>query len=131
MNNILVYLQTEGIVLTEEQLAEVTEFQKEMDELILEKEQSQLAQAVSDELNRQGVSRQKLIWALLDPSKLSLKDGEVEGLQPQLAALKADPETAFLFDKGGKKPHFIPVGKGSKAKIKDKEVRDIMGLRQY
>ncbi len=131
MNNILQYLLSEGIALSDEQQAAVTEFQKEMEELLLEKEQSQLAQAVSDELTRQGISRQKLIWALLDPSKLSLKDGEVEGLQPQLAALKADPETAFLFDKGGRKPRFVPVGKGSKARIRDKEARDIMGLRQY
>lgn len=67
----------------------------------------------------------KLVTALLDKEKLTLKDGKLEGISEQLEAIKK--ENDFLFDKpptgipdfgtGGKPPTGVPGEKSLGAKL--------------
>ncbi len=130
MTNILQWLQEQQIHLTEQQQEELSAFQREVDALFAQQYQSQLITAVEAELSLWGVTKQKLLWALLDQSKLTLQEGEVLGLKEQLTSLKADPETAFLFEaRSTEKPRFVPLGRsGNVQTARDAAVRGVMGL---
>lgn len=59
--------------------------------------------ALEKALSGSGARSAKAVRGLLDPSKLTLADdGELIGLEKQLAALKKDESTAFLFTETSK-----------------------------
>lgn len=76
---ILAYLEGEKLSLTDEQKAVIRQYDQLLEEwkdqaerLQKEADQAAMAQLVEEEMNRQGVKNQKLIWALLDKDRLSL-----------------------------------------------------------
>lgn len=55
----------------------------------------QLASAIDLALAKSGAKNAKAVKALLDENKLAFKDGSVEGLDEQLAQIKADNDYLF------------------------------------
>ena len=132
---ILAYLEGEKLSLTDEQKAVIRQYDQLLEEwkdqaerLQKEADQAAMAQLVEEEMNRQGVKNQKLIWALLDKDRLSLADGELQGLAEQLEKLRADEETAFLFRERRRQPRFVPVGRTSRHR--EDGARKFMGLNR-
>ena len=67
------------------------------------------------------VKNEKLVKALLDNKKLTLKDGKLEGIDDQLKTIKE--ENDFLFEKTpGGVPDFSTGGKGSGGDPKEKSI---------
>lgn len=132
--NILAYLAEENVPVSEEQKAVLAEFQNQADEwknemetMLREREQMQLAQLAEEEMRRYGVKNPKVVWALVNPEKVQLQDGELCGLAEQLDELKRGEETAFLFESKRPKPKFVPLGRVSRHR--ENAARTVMGLR--
>ncbi len=116
----------------EKQLS-LEELQQELDyykqlaqELQEDLTQRQLAQLAQEEMARYGVDRPAIVWALIDPEKVSIQDGELQGLAQQLEELKAREDTAFLFEETVERPRFIPLGRKNSAR--ELQARQVMGL---
>lgn len=57
-----------------------------------------LENAVETGLLKAGGKNMRVLRALIDKNTLSIKDGVTSGLDEQIAALKANSETGFLFE---------------------------------
>ena len=77
--------------------------------------------ALESALKEAKVKNEKLVKALLDNKKLTLKDGKLEGIDDQLKTIKE--ENDFLFEKTpGGVPDFSTGGKGSGGDPKEKSI---------
>ena len=131
--NILAYLESENVSLSDGQKAVIAEFQNQAEAwkneaatLAEEQAQMQLAQLAEEEMRRYGVSNPRVVWALLNQEKITLEEGEVKGLAEQLEELKRGEDTAFLFESKRPKPKFVPVGKVGRHR--ENAARAVMGL---
>ncbi len=131
--NILAYLESEKVSLTDGQKVVLAEFQQEADRwkdeaetLLKEHHEMQLAQLAEEEMRRFGVKNPKVVWALVSPEKVVLEEGQLKGLSEQLEALKRGDDTAFLFESGRPKPKFVAVGKVGRHR--ENAARAVMGL---
>ena len=131
--NILAYLESENVSLSDGQKAVIAEFQNQAEAwkneaatLAEEQAQMQLAQLAEEELRRYGVSNPRVVWALRNQEKITLEEGEVKGLAEQLEELKRGEDTAFLFESKRPKPKFVPVGKVGRHR--ENAARAVMGL---
>ena len=131
--NILAYLESENVSLSDGQKAVIAEFQNQAEAwkneaatLAEEQAQMQLAQLAEEEMRRYGVSNPRVVWALLNHEKITLEEGEVKGLAEQLEELKRGEDTAFLFESKRPKPKFVPVGKVGRHR--ENAARAVMGL---
>lgn len=131
--NILAYLESENVSLSDGQKAVIAEFQNQAEAwkneaatLAEEQAQMQLAQLAEEEMRRHGVSNPRVVWALLNQEKITLEEGEVKGLAEQLEELKRGEDTAFLFESKRPKPKFVPVGKVGRHR--ENAARAVMGL---
>lgn len=131
--NILAYLESENVSLSDGQKAVIAEFQNQAEAwkneaaaLAEEQAQMQLAQLAEEEMRRHGVSNPRVVWALLNQEKITLEEGEVKGLAEQLEELKRGEDTAFLFESKRPKPKFVPVGKVGHHR--ENAARAVMGL---
>ena len=131
--NILAYLESENVSLSDGQKAVIAEFQNQAEAwkneaatLAEEQAQMQLAQLAEEEMRRYGVSNPRVVWALLNQEKITLEEGEVKGLAQQLEELKRGEDTAFLFESKRPKPKFVPVGKVGRHR--ENAARAVMGL---
>ena len=131
--NILAYLESENVSLSDGQKAIIAEFQNQAEAwkneaatLAEEQAQMQLAQLAEEEMRRYGVGNPRVVWALLNQEKITLEEGEVKGLAEQLEELKRGEDTAFLFESKRPKPKFVPVGKVGRHR--ENAARAVMGL---
>lgn len=131
--NILAYLESENLSLTEGQKAMLADFQQEakgwkdeVEALQRERYEMQLAQLAQEEMAHFGVKNPKVVWALVNPEKVSLEEGQLKGLSEQLEQLKRGDDTAFLFESGRPKPKFAAVGKVGRHR--ENAARAVMGL---
>lgn len=77
--------------------------------------------ALESALKEAKVKNSKLVKALLDNEKLTLKDGKLEGIEEQLKTIKE--ENDFLFEKVVKGiPDFSTGGKGSRSEPTEKSL---------
>ncbi|WP_298042543.1 phage scaffolding protein [uncultured Clostridium sp.] len=77
--------------------------------------------ALTSALKEAKVKNEKLVKALLDNEKLTLKDGKLEGIEDQLKTIKE--ENDFLFEKTpGGVPDFSTGGKGTWVDPKAKSI---------
>lgn len=134
MNSLLLWMEQEKIALTEEQKERIAAFEQELqqakalaEELQKDVEQRQMAQLVEEALRQAGGRNIPVLWALLDKERLSLVDGEIQGLAEQLKELKESEDTAFLFAGRHAQPQFVTVGKT--ARLREDGARAVMGLR--
>jgi len=112
----------------QEKVDAYSDFEKE--KLSLTKEIENLKKEASDKdfnialesaLKEAKVKNSKLVKALLDNEKLTLKDGKLEGIDDQLKTIKE--ENDFLFEKTpGGVPDFSTGGKGSGGDPKEKSI---------
>ena len=75
-------------------------YEKEKDGQTAEFERLRLESAVEIALLKAGGKNLRVLGALIDRDRLSLNEGVVNGLDEQIASLRADEETGFLFTEG-------------------------------
>ena len=94
---------------------------KEIEELKKAATEKDFNSALESALKEAKVKNSKLVKALLDNEKLTLKDGKLEGIEEQLKTIKE--ENDFLFEKVVKGiPDFSTGGKGSGSEPTEKSL---------
>lgn len=79
---------------------------------------------ISNAISKAGVWSEKAVYALLDLSKITVKDGKVTGVDEEIARIKN--ECGILF-KDTNIPRVVSAGSGS-VSIPDNAVRTAMGI---
>lgn len=89
-------------------------YDKDTQDLKKDLEQMSYDHAVEKALLSSSALNTKAVRALLDESKISLKNGKLEGLDEQIATLQKEKDSAFLFkSQNEEKPGFHYTPKGS------------------